>query len=134
MLYLDTNILIYSIVDQSPKLKEESLTIIEMSIKNNELLLSPLVLSEFIFTANKLKLNKKLIESQFNLYKNFVSNNINLEIIEKAFVLANKMNYGKNINDVIHLTFAENFCKTLYTADKDFIKFKNYTNLKINII
>ncbi len=40
----------------------------------------------------------------------------------------------KNINDAIHLKLAEQYCRKLITYDTDFKKFKNETNIKIEIL
>ena len=48
--------------------------------------------------------------------------------------LCKKMNFCKNINDVIHLKLAERYCRKLITYDTDFKKFKNKTNIKIEIL
>ncbi len=134
MQYFDTNILVYAIINQIPHLKEESLKLIEKSIETETFIISPLVLSEFVFTCNKLKLPKELIEEYFNLYKQFAIQEISLEVLEDAFNISKKIGFGRNINDIIHLILAEKKCDILYTADGDFKKLQDFTNLDIRII
>lgn len=45
-----------------------------------------------------------------------------------------QINFFKNINDVIHLKFAEQHCNKLITFDRDFEKLKPYTFLEIDIL
>lgn len=55
-------------------------------------------------------------------------------LIIESYELADKLNYFQNINDCIHIKFAEKYCRKLVTFDKDFKKFKEHTNLEIEIL
>ena len=61
MLYLDTNILVYSLVNQDNAKMIASQTLINQSIADSSLILSPLVLQELAFTLAKLNLPQAMI-------------------------------------------------------------------------
>jgi len=52
----------------------------------------------------------------------------------EAYYLGSKIDYCSNINDIIHLKFAERYCDIFYTFDKDFQKLINHTELKIEVL
>ena len=54
--------------------------------------------------------------------------------MDSAFEIASKTNFGKNINDIIHLKFAEKYCSKLLTFDKDFKLLKQFSKIEIDII
>jgi len=134
MQFFDTNVLIYAVINQIPEYRISSTRLIETSIIQETLVISPLVLSELIFSLNKLNLDIKLIEQEIDFYKNFSKFPIDLKTIEQAFALAVEINSLKNINDAIHLKFAEQYCDELITFDKDFKKFIPHTKIKITIL
>jgi len=55
-------------------------------------------------------------------------------LIDSAFKIVSRLNFGKNINDVIHLKFAEKYCTKLLTFDKDFKILKQFSSLDIQIL
>jgi predicted nucleic acid-binding protein len=134
VVYLDTNILIYACIEQDINKKEKSILLIENLIKNNKLYLSALTLQEFVFTMAKLKVDTDTIKSDYNFFKNFIFDEYNKQILEKAVDICCKLNYCKNINDIMHIKIAENFCTQLLTYDSDFKKLTAHTNLKIEIL
>jgi len=134
MLYIDTNVLIYSIVRQDVRKQEQSLGIIEDAVDKKQLALSPLVLSEFVFSCSKLSICEELTSHEFAFYSNFVEHPINMTLVIQAYQLSKLINYSKNINDVIHLKFAEKYCTKLITFDSDFKKFITHTSLEIEIL
>jgi len=134
MHYLDTNILIYSCVNQDSAKMALSQSIVQELFKKDELLLSPLSLQELIFTLFKLDINIKSIEKTYSLFNQFCQYEINRDIIDSAFEIVTKINFGKNINDIIHLKFAEKYCSKLLTFDKDFKLLKQFSKIEIDII
>ena len=60
MHYLDTNILIYSSVNQDPAKMDLSQSIVQELFDKDKLLLSPLSLQELIFTLFKLRVHSKI--------------------------------------------------------------------------
>ena len=65
MHYLDTNIIVYSVVNQDPGKMEVSQSIIRDLFENDNLLISPLNLQELIYTLSKLKIDIKHIEQTY---------------------------------------------------------------------
>lgn len=118
MHYLDTNILIYSSVNQDPAKMVLSQSIVQELFNKNKLLLSPLSLQELIFTLFKLNINAENIERIYSLFNQFCQYEIDRDIMDSAFEIASKTNFGKNINDIIHLKFAEKYCSKLLTGAK----------------
>jgi len=132
--FFDTNVLVYSIVTQDEIKKGIADRLIEDSIKDSELTLSPLVLSELIFVLSKLKIDERLIKDAITLYKPFIKHPIEPAFVFEAYELCRELGTGLNINDAIHLKFAERFCAKIVTFDADFKKFKDSTNLRIELL
>jgi len=134
MHYLDTNIIVYSVVNQDPGKMEVSQSIIRDLFENDNLLISPLNLQELIYTLSKLKIDIKHIEQTYLFFQQFCKNAIDKTLVDSAFKIVSRLNFGKNINDVIHLTFAEKYCTKLLTFDKDFKILKQFSSLDIQIL
>ncbi|HKJ97926.1 MAG TPA: PIN domain-containing protein [Desulfotignum sp.] len=134
MHYLDTNIIVYSVVNQDPRKMEVSQSIIRDLFEKDKLLISPLNLQELIYTLSKLKIDMERIEQTYFLFQQFCKNEIDKTLIDSAFKIISRLNFGKNINDVIHLTFAEKYCTKLLTFDKDFKILKQFSSLDIQIL
>ena len=134
MHYLDTNIIIYSVVNQDPGKMEISQSIIRDLFEKNKLLISPLNLQELIFTLSKLKIEIERIEQIYFLFHQFCHNEIDKTLVDSAFEIVSRLNFGKNINDVIHLKFAEKYCTKLLTFDKDFSILKKYSAIDVQIL
>lgn len=134
MVYVDTNILIYASYNQDiDKLRQSQSLLTELK-RNKTLIISPLVLQEFIFTCAKLKLPKMNIEKQYKCFRAFSNGLISQELLDNAYDLTATLDFQRNINDAIHLKFAEKYCSKLITFDSDFKKFFPYTNLEIEIL
>ncbi len=134
MHYLDTNIIVYSVVNQDSGKMEVSQSIIRDLFEKDNLLISPLNLQELIYTLSKLKIDIKHIEQTYLLFQQFCQNEIDKTLIDSAFKIVSRLNFGKNINDVIHLKFAEKYCTKLLTFDKDFKILKQFSLLDIQIL
>lgn len=134
MHYLDTNIIIYSVVNQDPRKMEVSQSIIRDLFEKNKLLISPLNLQELIFTLSKLKIEIERIKQIYFLFQQFCQNEIDKALVDSAFEIVSKLDFGKSINDVIHLKFAEKYCTKILTFDKDFNLLKQYSAIDIQIM
>jgi len=132
--FFDTNVLVYSTVNLDKVKQEASDRLIEAAIKEKAFTISTLVLSEFIYVLAKLKIDNHLVERAISLYKPFVEHAIEPSIVFAAYELCKKLGAGKNINDAIHLKFAEIHCTKLVTFDKDFKKFKDSTDIVIDLL
>ncbi len=113
---------------------EVSQSIIRDLFEKDKLLISPLNLQELIFTLSKLKIDIKRIEQTYFLFQQFCQNEIDKTLVDSAFEIVSKLDFGKNINDVIHLKFAEKYCTKLLTFDKDFKVLKPFSSLDIQIL
>lgn len=135
MLYFDTNVLIYFMYQYQDELKHKtSRIIISDSIFSRKILISPLVIQEFIYSSYRIDKNKEITQQGFHLFESFIMFDINKKILIDSFNLANHLNYFQNINDCVHLKFTERYCNKLITFDKDFEKFKPHTKLEIEIL
>ena len=134
MLFFDTNVIVYSIVNLDEEKLNISQQLVNNALEENSILISPLILQEMIFTLGKLGVEAELIEENVDLWTNFSINKIDNDIVRKAFDLCKKVNNFKIINDAIHLKFAEKYCTKMITFDKDFKKFKSFTDLEIEIL
>ena len=134
MVYLDTNVLIYATIEQGIEKKEKSLDVIERLVKNKELILSPLVIQEFIFTLSRLKVDREIIEYDTAFYFNFVSENYTKKMLEEALALCLKEKNCKNINDVLHMKLATQYASRLLTYDSDFKKLQKHTDIEIELL
>jgi len=134
MWYFDTNILVYSItaVDEDKMLYSQGL--INDCVKSNRLLISPVTLQELIFVLAKLKLEKQLMTESVYSFLKYSRYEIDSSIVRDAFELCNRIDFCRNVNDAIHLKFAEKYCEKLLTYDRDFKKFKPHSELNIEII
>ena len=134
MVYVDTNVLIYAGIEQDLDKKKVAMKLLEKHALNDTLQLSLLTLQEYSFTFAKLKIDSAIIQQDIQYYSNHVEHLITLQMFLAATELCSKINFFKNINDVIHLKFAEQHCNKLITFDKDFKKIRPYTDLKIEIL
>ena len=135
MIFFDTSVLVHSIVNQDSGKQKLSDTLILKSFETDQLSISPLVLSELYFVLSKLNLPFSLIADAALPYQSLKSVfPITIEMTNSALALCSVFDSAKNINDAIHLKYAEKHCDELITFDKDFKKFIPHTNLKITIL
>jgi len=134
MIFFDTNVLVYSTISQELGKQEISDRLIEEAIREQRFSISPLVISELIFVLTKLGIDKTLVDNAILLYKPFVKNPIDASLVFEGYKLCSELNFCKNINDAIHLKFAEKHCSKIFTFDSDFKKFRNSTILEIDIL
>ncbi len=133
MIYFDTNILIYSIVDQGDDKLKLSRKLIDEAISNNKFYISSLVLIEYIFGLSKLKAIDKKSDT-IELYKEFCKDKLSMDIILKAYEKCRQFNKCRNINDFIHLEIANRHCDKIVTFDGDFKNLQKFYNVKIEIL
>jgi len=68
MIFFDTSILVHSIVNQDPEKQKLSDTLILNAFDNDELLISPLVLSELYFVLSKLNIPfSRIVEAAYHI-------------------------------------------------------------------
>jgi predicted nucleic acid-binding protein len=135
MVYLDTNILIYASVEQDSLKREKSLDLIEKLINEQKLMLSTLVLQEFVFTMAKLKIDSKIIKEDSDFYSRFISCEYDYQTLQNAINTCCTISYCTNINDIIHLYLAQKSnCKKLITFDKRFNRLTTFSDIEIVLL
>ena len=135
MVYLDTNVLIYASVEQSIEKKITALDLIEKLIDQKELMLSTLVLQEFVFTLAKLGVENDIIMKDSDFYFDFVNVESDFMTLRKSVISCCENNSCKHINDVIHLYLAQKSkCRKIVTFDKGFKKMQASSTLEIEIL
>jgi len=135
MVYLDTNVLIYACINQDDAKKmAKSQSIVRDLFETQDLILSPISIQELIYTLSRLNISSQQINDNYRFFKQFCVYGINVDIIDSAVELSLKLNLGKNINDIIHLKYAENYCSKLITFDNDFKKLKEISSIEIQIL
>jgi len=134
MEYFDTNIYVYAFCNNidNEEQKEISKKLIRESIQNHKIVVSEIILYEFVFASKKLKENDDLIEQYLDYLTQFVkptNPNINIRAVE---ILKQSKQYQSSF-DIFHLAFAEeNNCK-LITFDKGFKKLQVISKIEIDI-
>jgi len=134
MEYFDTNVYIYAFCNNidDEKQKETSKKLIRESIKNHKIIVSEIILYEFVFASKKLKENDNLIEQYLDYLTQFVKPT-NPNINKRAIDILKRSKQYQSSFDIFHLAFAEeNSCK-LITFDKGFKKLQNISKIEIDI-
>jgi len=133
MIFFDTNILIYHSVNQDSQKQKLADKLITSALSNDELLISPLVFTEYVFILAKLKQVDCTIKD-IELFSKCIQGEITPIHVISAYELSKTISSCKNINDIVHLKFAEKYCNKLFTFDKDFKRFIPYTKLELFIL
>lgn len=81
-----------------------------------------------------MKIDNKTIARDTKYYSNHVKHLITKEMFISACQICLELNFYKNINDAIHLKFAEQHCDKLITFDSDFNNLKKYTTVGIEVL
>ncbi|MGD2087123.1 MAG: PIN domain-containing protein [Candidatus Aminicenantes bacterium] len=134
MIYIDTNVIVYSYVNPEDPKHITSKHIIEELISVNNLILSPLILQELIFVLNKSGMDKRAIFEIYKLFSNYSKYSLSSKLIKEACQLCFDVDSLRRINDAVHLKFAEKYADKLITFDKDFKKFRDHTDFEIEIL
>ena len=77
----------------------------------------------------------QLIEQErtVSFFQQFVKGQIDSELVLSAHQLCAQLGQGKNINDVIHLKFAEKHCKKVVTFENDFKALESFSTIEPEI-
>lgn len=134
MIYFDTNVLIYSVVEQDILKTKISQHLISHAIKNETFTISTLSIQEFVYILHKLKFNSEVIASRSNFFSKFIKYYIDKEIITKSINMCESFKKYNIINDVIHYQIALKNCKEIITFDKDYSLFNSSKNFNIKIL
>ncbi|NPA11243.1 MAG: type II toxin-antitoxin system VapC family toxin [Epsilonproteobacteria bacterium] len=132
MIYFDTNVVVYAFSNNVDNVLQKNIAFeyVREAVKEKKFLISEVVLCEYAFIAKKIKeenineiidfLSKYIIPSNYR-----VINNLNIYL---------KKGFYKNSFDIYHLAYATEFAKKIVTFDKDFVKFKKFSNIEIEIL
>ena len=60
--------------------------------------------------------------------------NQDADLVYSSFLLGQKTMMNKNINDLIHLKYAEKYAEVIYTFDENFKKLVKHASLDIKIL
>jgi predicted nucleic acid-binding protein len=116
-IFIDTNILIYSLDNFNPEKKEMSRALIRDLIKNQTPVISTQIIQEFYVVATKkLDLDSLIIKQVINTFEQFEIVQINFEYIKDAIDISilNKLSFW----DALVLTAAKSAkCSYLYSED-----------------
>ncbi|MBN2825032.1 MAG: PIN domain-containing protein [Campylobacterales bacterium] len=134
MVYLDTNVLIYASINQEATKHTDSINLIEKLVNEEKLILSPLVIQEFIFTLAKLKIDKNTIQEDVNFYMNFIASNYTKTMLQEAFAICIEDDKCTSINDILHLKIATQEATKLITYDRYFKNLQKYSSIEIVVL
>lgn len=134
MVYIDTDVLIHFLFNQTPQLHARVTALLSQLIVNNNLAISWLSVQEAAFVLAKLGQQPPLIVSDVNLLITLHPYQYGMAEFTRATDLAKIIGF-KSFNDCLHVAIAENHCTDLYTCNvKDFKRLEPYTVLKIHIV
>jgi predicted nucleic acid-binding protein len=131
--FFDTNVLVYFTINQDEHKLATAQQSIYDAIKNDSFVISPMVMSEYIFILSKYKIVKQH-QDKVDFFSTYIQGFIDKDKTMQAYELCQKIDFCKNINDVIHLKIAEEHCDRLVTFDSDFKKLQRYTDIKIEVL
>jgi predicted nucleic acid-binding protein len=134
VIYIDTNVIVYSCVNIGKPSQVYSKQLLEKIIREKDLILSPLVLQELAFVLYKLKVKKEKIANIIKFYVKYSKGNINNDLVMTAFDLCFEIGNMKPINDAIHLKIAEKYASRIITFDSDFKRLHRFTEMEIKIL
>lgn len=132
MVYFDTNVLIYAFTKNvdDEKQKEISVKLVEEAIKNDTLIVSELILSEFAFISNKINENKDDIDDNLEFLSTFLQPS-NFSISQRMIEILKETSLYMSSFDIYHLAFAESYNAKLFTFDNGFKKLQNISKTEI---
>lgn len=94
VIFFDTNVLVYFAINQDRRKQSVAQAIIQQAIENKTLVLSPLVMIEFIFVLSKLN---QLVEQEITVsfFQQFVKGQIEGDLVLSAYQLSVQQGQGK---------------------------------------
>ena len=131
--FFDTNVLIYFTINQVQDKWELAKKYIYEALDEEKFFISPMVLSEYIFILSKYKVQKQH-QDKVTFFAQYIGGSIDVSRVKDAYTSCQEIDFCKNINDVIHLKVAEEYCSKLVTFDSDFKKLEKYTDIEIEIL
>ena len=134
MNYIDTDVLIHSLINQNSNLHLKINDLIEEMIIENTFVISWLGIQETGFVLGKLDQPVSFISSRLNALISVPPLQYSFIEFTRAIELAEIIGF-KDFNDCLHTAIAEQHCNDLYTCNyKDFKRIQPHTSLKINFL
>ena len=134
MNYIDTDVLIHSLINQNSNLHLKIIDLIDEMNSQNQLSLSWLSIQEVGFVLAKLDQPPAFISSKLEALISSTPLAYGYPEFYRAMELAKIIGY-KNFNDCLHTAIAEQHCTDLYTCNyKDFKTIQSYTTLNIHFV
>src|SRR5690554_1419137 len=132
MNYIDTDVLMHSLVNHNPNLHAKANDLIEGMLNEKTFLMSWLNIEEAGFVLGKLNQPADFISSRLRVLMSSVPADYGLIEFTRAVELAKIIGY-RDFNDCLHTAIAEQRCKNLYTCNiKDFKRIQPHTSLQIH--
>ncbi|RYU86179.1 type II toxin-antitoxin system VapC family toxin [Mucilaginibacter terrigena] len=134
MFYVDTDVLIHSMIKQNPSLHLQVKNLLDQFVEDNKLSISWLSIQETAFVLGKLNQPIESISLNIDFLIALQPAEYGLVAFNRATELAKIIGF-KDFNDCLHTAIAEQHCTDLYTCNfKDFERIKPYTTLNIHFI
>jgi predicted nucleic acid-binding protein len=134
MNYIDTDVLIHSIINQNLNLHLKINDLIEEMANNDTFLISLLTIQEAGFVLAKLDQPVSFITSKMRVLLNSMPVQYGNIEFNRALELAEIIGF-KDFNDCLHIAIAEQHCTDLFTCNyKDFKKIQPLTSVKIHFL
>lgn len=134
MNYIDTDVLIHSIINQNLNLHLKINDLIEEMAKSNTFVISLLTIQETGFVLAKLDQSEPFISYKMQLLLNSMPVQYGKTEFTRALELAKIIGY-KDFNDCLHIAIAEQHCTDLFTCNyKDFKRIEPLTPVKIHFL
>lgn len=134
MNYIDTDVLIHSIINQNINLHLKINDLLEEMAKIDTFLISLLTIQETGFVLAKLHQPSEFIIAKMQALLNSKPVQYSYTEFNRAIELAKKIGF-KDFNDCLHIAIAEQHCTDLYTCNyKDFKKIANFTAVNIHYL
>lgn len=134
MIYLDTDVLIHSLVPQDIAKYQIAKDIFDNALDSRKLKLSFLTMQETAYVLSRLGLHQKDFESTLITFLNFAPLKYEASEMQRAIALCKHLGF-QHINDCLHTAIAERHCDELYTFNKsDFKKIARLSKLKVIVL
>jgi predicted nucleic acid-binding protein len=132
--YIDTDVLIHSLVNQNLNLHLKVNDLIEKVVADDRFLISWLSIQEIGFVLAKLDQPISFISSKIDSLMSSLPVGYSLSEFTRAIKLAEIVGF-KDFNDCLHTAIAEQHCSDLYTCNyKDFRRIQPHTSLNIHFL
>lgn len=134
MKYIDTDVLIHSLVNQNPDLHLKIVDLIKEVVVSKNFFISWLSIQEVGFVLAKLGQPTPFILSKLDFFMSFIPVPYSQVEFARALQLAKIIGF-KDFNDCLHTAIAEQHCSSLYTCNyKDFERIQPHTSLNIHYL